>query len=162
VKRKSIVSSIMIAGLSVVSSASALPIVQNAAEFHAEDAVDQGSLVYTLNGVSNSAGARKDVIGTIARNPHAEGTQTVTVVGYNLDRATVSTCTVSAVTPVPLGTTAVHKQFANGGVVTDFNGTWTRSTYFSAAEAGPLASFVVRCTLDGNNKSRIQSVRITP
>ena len=161
-KRKSLATSIVIAGLGVVSSASALPIVQNAAEFHAEDAADQASLVYTLNGVSNSSGSPKDIIGTVARNPHASGLQTVTVVGYNEDRATVTACTISAITPVPLGTSAVHKPILPSGVVTDFNHTWTRSVQFTAAEAGPFASFVVRCTIDGNNKSRIQSVRVTP
>lgn len=159
-KRKSIVTSIIVAGLGIASSASALPMVWSATEFHAVDQSEQSALVYTLNGVSNSAGSPKDVIGIMGRNPHAAGAQRVSVVGYNQDLATVTKCTVTAVTPVPLGTTSVHKLIDGDGTVTNHNGTWTRSVDFSAEEAGPNASFVVRCTLDGNNKSRIQSIRV--
>ena len=160
-KTKSIVTSIVIAGLGIVSSASALPIVQNAAEFHAVNAADQQFLVYTIDGVANASGAPKKITGTIARNPHASGNQTVTIVGYNEDIATTTSCSVAAVTPSSLGTTSVIKKKDNG-VVTNFNHTWTRSVEFTSVEAGPLASFIVTCTIDGNLKSRIQSVRVTP
>lgn len=156
-KRKSIISSIVIAGMGIVSTASALPIVQHGVDFHAVNPADQASLVYSVNGVANASSSNKDVVGTIVRDPQdAFGGLRVTVVGFNADDTAVTTsCTVSAVTPVELGNTTVSKSFS----VTQ-NHTWTRTTIFNAAEAGPKASFFIRCTLQGNQKSRIQSVRI--
>lgn len=156
-KRTSIFSSIMIAGVGIVSSASALPIVQHAVDFHALNAVDQASLVYSVDGVANASGANKDVVGTIVRDPEsAETGRKITVVGYNEDTSVTSNCTVAAVTPVPLGTTSAYRFIT----VSNFNHTWTRTVAFTEAEAGPLTSFFVRCTLAPNQKSRIQSVRI--
>jgi hypothetical protein len=162
VKRKSIVTSILIAGLSVVSSASALPMVKNAADFHAVNPAEQQYLVYNAAGVSNTSGSPVTVTGTIARNPQFEGNQIVSVIGYNDDVATTTACVVIAVTPHPLGSTSVLKAIPPAGVVQNFNHTWTRSVQFSTVEAGPFASIIIRCILDGNQKSRIHSVRVSP
>ena len=160
-KRKSIATGIIIAGLGIVSSASALPIVENASQFHAVDASQQQHLAYNAHGVSNSSASPVTVVGTVARIPQGlVGTQIVTIVGYNEDIATTTACSIIAVTPVSLGNSAVLKKFNPNGIVTNFNHTWTRSVAFDASEAGPLASFIIRCTLDGNHKSRIHSVRV--
>ena len=161
-KRKSIATSIVIAGLGLVSSASALPIVQNASDFHAVVASDQQYLVYEARGVSNSSATPVTVVGAVSRNPQAVGgTQTVTIVGYNEDIATTTSCAIIAVTPeIVSGNVSVLKKFNPNGVVTNFNHTWTRSVQFSFDEAGPRASFIVRCTLDGHGKSRIHSIRV--
>lgn len=161
-KSKSIATSIIIAGLGLVSSANALPIVENASEFHAVDASKQQYLAYDAHGVSNSSTSPVTVVGTVARNPHSSGLQVVTVVGYNEDIATTTACSIIAVSPIPLGNRSVLKKFNPNGIVTNFNHTWTRSVAFDTTEAGPFSSFIVRCTLDGNNKSRIHSVRVGP
>lgn len=155
-KRKSIISSIVIAGMGIVSSASALP-VQHGVDFHAVNAADQASIVYTANGVANAAATPKDVAGTIVREPQdVFGGSRVTVVGFNADDTNVTTsCTVFAVTPVDLGNTIASRSFT----VTQPH-TWTRTSMFNASEVSAKTSFYIRCTLQGNQKSRIQSVRI--
>lgn len=157
---KSIATSIIIAGLSVVSSASALPIVQNASDFHATVPSNQQYLVYEAQGVSNVSPSPVSIVGSVPRNPQATGNQIVTVIGYNEDLASTTFCSIIAVTPVPLGNRAVLKRIIPDGLVTRFNHTWTRSVVFNTSEAGPLASFIIRCTIDGNRKSRIHSVRV--
>lgn len=161
-KRKSIISSIVIAGMGIVSSASALP-VQHAVDFHAANPADEASLVKSVNGVANGAPTSKDIIGTIARDPQdVFGGARVTVVGFNNDGGpggVTTSCTVYAVTPPlsdeQIGNTIVSKSFS-----VNQNHTWTRTTQFNASEVGAKSSFFIRCTLPGNQKARILSVRI--
>ena len=124
------------------STADAAILTTAAHDFHAASFADQGKVGYGISGVANTGTSSLSIIGAVKRNPSSaiDGSQTVTVEGYNPSGVT-SSGVVWAFNNVVL-TSKLYSASASGA--------WSKTVTFTAAEAPTTVYYDVQVFLGVN------------
>lgn len=143
--------------VSLISTASAVQVNTSAhGTMLASNGADQQYLSRSTTGVRNTDTANKYTWGSLARNPHAAGNQTVTWEGYSNNVANNNCCTIYAIRP---GGGLTGKSACTTGV----SGYFTNSiAVFTTTEATSSASYAAYCTLLPSSANYVRSFQVSP